>query len=94
MTLPNRDEAYIPEPKLTEYLLSLSHPVGKSKARFFHAHGFDRSAADLLEERLLRVAREEPVVATEQTRHGTKYVVDGSIQTPRSTEVRACASGW
>ena len=32
---------------------------------------------------MLRVAREEPVVATEEARHSTKYVVDGSIQALR-----------
>lgn len=38
MILPNRERAYIPEAKLVHYLLSLSHPVGKSKARFVTAY--------------------------------------------------------
>lgn len=40
MLLPNREKAYVPERKLTSYLLSLTHPVGKSKAQFFYRHGF------------------------------------------------------
>lgn len=43
MRVPNRDHAYVPERKLTGYLLSRSHPVGTSKARFFRGLGFDES---------------------------------------------------
>lgn len=88
MLLPNRERAYIPQPKLTRYLLSLSHPVGKSKALFFHAHGFDAENPDLLEEGLLQIAREGEIRETERTPHGTKHVVDGSMKTPRGTMVR------
>jgi len=87
MLLPNRNRAYIPELKLTRYLLSLSHPVGKSKARFFYAHGFDVQNADLMEDRLLQIARENEIRDTKKTPHGTKYVVDGSMQIPRGTTV-------
>jgi hypothetical protein len=41
MKLPNADKAYVPPNKLLDYLLSLSHPVGGSKARFFRSAGFD-----------------------------------------------------
>ena len=41
MKLPNRENAYIPPRKLTEYLLSETHSIGKSKAKFFRAIGFD-----------------------------------------------------
>lgn len=87
MRLPHRERAYIPAPKLTHYLLSLSHPVGKSKARFFRAHGFDAENADLLEERLLHIAHEGEIQATEKTPHGTKHAVEGSMRTPRGTTV-------
>ncbi len=83
MLLPNRDKARVPERKLTSYLLSLTHPVGKSKARFFHLHGFTEESVDLLERGLLKIAREENVQATENTPHGTKYVIEGSMRTPQ-----------
>jgi hypothetical protein len=61
MILPNRDEAYIPQQKLTAYLLSGTHAVGRSKARFFREHGFDDANVEVLEERLLAIARHERV---------------------------------
>lgn len=87
MQLPHRERAYVPTPKLTRYLLSLSHPVGKSKARFFHAHGFGVEDADLLEKQLLHIAREGEVQETEKTPHGTKHAVEGSMKTPRGTTI-------
>jgi hypothetical protein len=87
MKLPARDRAYVPERKLTGYLLLLSHPVGGSKARFFRRHGFDGSRADLLREELLGIAKRVDVTGTEETAYGTKYVLDGSVSTPRGEDV-------
>jgi hypothetical protein len=52
--LPNRQQAYVPDTKLTGYLLSLVHPVGRSKARFFRRFGFDDSNVEMLQARWLR----------------------------------------
>ena len=41
MRLPNADQAIIEPRKLRGYLLSTSHPVGRFKARFFAALGYD-----------------------------------------------------
>ena len=40
MRLPNADQAVIEPQKLHGYLLSLSHPVGRFKSRFFTALGY------------------------------------------------------
>ena len=40
MKLPRSLEAIVPERKLTGYLLSETHPVGRAKAKFFRALGF------------------------------------------------------
>jgi hypothetical protein len=72
---------------LTGYLLSLSYPVGGSKARFFRQHGFDDPRADLLREEFLSIAKRADVTGTEETAYGTKYVVDGSVTTPRGKNV-------
>jgi hypothetical protein len=87
MNVPNRDQASVPERKLRDYLLSLSHPVGKSKARFFRGLGFDESTIDQLREELKEVIQRAPVEETERTSHGTKYVVVGSIRSPDGEEV-------
>lgn len=87
MKLPGRDRAHVPERKLTGYLLSLSHPVGGPKARFFRQHGFDDSHAGLLRDELLGIAKHAEVADTDETSYGTKYVLDGSVTTPRGEAV-------
>jgi hypothetical protein len=87
MDVPNRDRAYVPERKLRAYLLSLSHPVGRSKARFFRGLGFDGSTVEKLRDELRGVVQRGEVQETERTTHGTKYVVIGSIRTPSRDEV-------
>ena len=63
-------------------MLSETHPVGKSKAKFFRMHGFDDHNVDQLEQGLLRIAREEEVADTELAPHGEKFVVCGGVPTP------------
>ena len=82
MKLPNRKHAHVPKRKLTAYLLSPSHPVGKSKARFFRENGFDSSDADRLREALREMAQQSEVDEVEQTPYGTKYVIVGSLHSP------------
>ena len=85
--LPNRDEAYIPSPKLTGYLLSATHAIGKGKAKFFTALGFNSVEATVLEEALLKIAHTEMVIQIENTGYGTKYVIEGSLDTPRGAPI-------
>ena len=93
MKLPNRETAYIPPPKLVNYLLSPSHPVGGSKARFFRSAGFDETNAASLEQALIDIARSEDVTEVEHTRHGMKYTVEGDLQTP-AKGVRRIRTIW
>jgi hypothetical protein len=90
MKLPNRENAYIPSSKLLDYLLSKTHPVGRSKAVFFRALGFYEANVDELEHGLLAIAQSEDVKEVVTTTHGTKYVIDGPLQTPdgRLVQVR------
>lgn len=81
--LPNVENAYIPREKLTDYLLSETHAVGKSKARFFKAHGYNEDNLHLLERDLLSVPRYNEIDEQVTSPHGTKYVVSGALQTPR-----------
>lgn len=80
MNLPNRQQAYIPRAKLTAYLLSETHAVGKSKAKFFRTLGFEETTIDLLEQRLVRIAQIEPITETVSSQYGTKYVIEGDLQ--------------
>ena len=87
MRLPNADLATVDRKKLTDYLLSPIHPVGRSKAKFFHELGFGRSHIEEIRESLLSIARSREVVETIASAYGTKYLVDGTIRTPRGDEV-------
>lgn len=68
--------------KIRDYLLNPEHPDNGGKARFFAELGFGRAnwkeLAIALEANLLDSRTLIPV----ESQHGTKYVVDGRIQTP------------
>lgn len=74
--------------KLVECLPSDSHPVERSKAHVFRSVGFTSVNADQLEQGLLLLARRDDVVSYATTPHGTSYVVDGTLTTPRGTTLR------
>jgi hypothetical protein len=59
--VPNGERALIDRAKLTDYLLSSSHPVGRFKARFFGALGFRVEGWEELE----RALREQHLQAAE-----------------------------
>ena len=73
--------------KLTGYLLSENHSVGKSKAKFFRELGFDEENLAILEEQFLKLAHSQEVTEIVTTQHGIKYVIIGMINTPKSKPV-------
>ncbi len=82
MKLPNLDDAFIPSAKITDYLLNITHDEGGGKALFFIHFGFSVAEWRGLEQALIRHAHEHEVVKQETTRFGTRYVVEGTLQTP------------
>jgi hypothetical protein len=86
--LPNRLQAYVPSHKLHAYLLSETHAVGKAKATFFRALGFNEANAHLLEHELLSLAHSAPVQEVIPSPHGVKYVLEGVVETPSGTAPR------
>lgn len=90
MTLPDRDRAHVDPAKITEYLLSQSHPDGRTKAEFFMRFGFRIERWQELADAIREVGVSNPVVAVVQSRHGVRYTVDGSLRTPdgRTPRVR------
>lgn len=81
MKLKNSAQADIPLDKLHMYLLSETHPIGKSKAKYFQAAGFNKENVHLLKEGLLSLIRSEDIKDEIRTPHGVKYVVDGMLKT-------------
>ncbi len=82
MGLPDADKAEISEAKIVRYLLSSTHPAGRSKAEFFGKHGFTVKNWRALAEALRRHAAENVVASVRNTPYGTRYVVDGPLAAP------------
>ena len=82
MKLPNAEHAIIPSDKLTDYLLSKSHLIGRWKARFFLSIGFSEAKADELRDALMYVTKTGEVKSAITTDLGVKYVVEGVVSGP------------
>ncbi len=88
MELPNKLAAYVPGEKIKEYLLSESHAVGKSKAKFFRSFGFAETNMNQFEQSLLNIAHTGKVLEIKETPFGVKYVIDGALETPRGVIIQ------
>jgi hypothetical protein len=82
MKLPSVEQAAVKREKVTDYLLSASHPNGRHKARFFAAFGFSAAAWEVLANALLHHAVEHDVTKVESSPFGARYVVDGKLFSP------------
>lgn len=82
MKLPNAEQAIIPSDKLSDYLLSKSHFIGRWKARFFLSIGFREEEIDELKDALMNLAKNGEVKSAITTDFGVKYVVEGAISGP------------
>jgi len=67
--------------------LSETHPIGRSKAKFFRGIGFNEANIAVFEKSLIEMAQTEEVAETVTTRHGTKYVVEGVVTAPSGNRV-------
>lgn len=72
----------ISQSKLVKYILSQTHPVGRFKAKFFRQSGFDETNANLFEEALKAIAESQDVQKVIKSPYGTKYLIQGKIETP------------
>jgi hypothetical protein len=85
---PNCEKAYVPKEKLSNYLLSETHAVGREKARYFRSIGYTAENVDDLADALVMIARSEDVCQEIASDFGTKYVIDGELVTPNGTAVQ------
>ncbi len=84
MKLPQAERVEIDVRKVSDYLLSPIHPVGRFKARVFKAIGFDQAAVDAFVSEVRRIAAEGEVAEVEDFEFGRKYTVPGELKGPRS----------
>ena len=91
MNLPNSDKAQVPPAKITEYLLSLAHEDGRSKAQFFAHFGFTPNEWQQLAAALQEHAQQHSVIGIEASPFGKRSIIEGTINTPdgRSPHIRA-----
>ena len=82
MKLPNYERPLVPREKIVDYLLSPIHKDGRGKAAFFSRFGFTPESWQTLAEALLRHAARHEVAKAEATPFGTRYVVEGGLETP------------
>ena len=87
MKLPNFQNAVVPTDKLANYLLSEIHPVGRPKALFLTKLGYDDRDTGVLARDLLTIAHVEDVSNIQSSDFGTKYIIEGMIQTPNGATV-------
>ena len=81
MKMPRCESAIIAKAKITDYLLSPTHPRGSTKAKWFNALGYAHGRPEDLMASLSALAKLD-VESTEETRYGTKYVISGDITGP------------
>lgn len=86
--LPNADRAIVAESKVVRYLLSADHPDGRSKATFFADFGFRAQQWGAFAKALLDHGSSGDVAAVSTSGYGTRYSVDGAIETPDGRDPR------
>lgn len=91
MNLPNAGAAMVAQEKVTGYLLSTTHRDGRHKAAFFLSFGFTTGDWQVVAAALVQHATDHAVAKSEETPFGTRYVVEGTMQTPsgRTPSIRS-----
>ncbi len=87
MKLPHYEQAVVAERKIASYLLSTTHPVGRSKARYFLRHGYSVANWQAFADALRRHAAEHEVVEIQRTSRGISYTVEGALTAPTGQEL-------
>ena len=82
MKLPHAANARVERKKVVEYLLSLSHPDGSAKARFFTRFGFSSDDWKVFAQALRQHGNAHEVSGSIESKYGTRYSVDRVLETP------------
>lgn len=91
MKLPNAYLALVEREKLLGYLLNQFHPDNGGKASFFIELGFSCDRWMLLARAFVELAEENEIVASMESMHGIKYIVDGRMSCRRVVNLRESA---
>lgn len=90
MQIPHADQLRVERDKITDYLLSVSHPDGKAKAAFFMRFGFRPEEWETLSAALRKHGASHQGVKTVESPYGTRYAISGELESPdgRNPRVR------
>ena len=88
MKLPNRQQAYVPKEKITDYLLNLEHDEGGDKAAYFISRGFRVEEWEFFAEVLREHGRSFDVTETRPDNFGTRYPIEGPLRLPGGARTR------
>jgi len=80
--LPHLNRAVVSETKIVDYLLSVRHSGGRAKAHFLERYGFHAQDWQALRDAIVAHAAANDVTASQQSRFGTRYEIDGPLPTP------------
>ena len=86
MKLPDTERLRIDRKKLTDYLLSVTHPVGAGKARFFSKFGYNVHTLTEFQDALRRHVEQNNVHEVVESEYGTRYGVRCCIPVLRGTD--------
>lgn len=82
MKIPNNNLSSVADNKITDYLLSDIHEIGKHKADFFKRFGFDISDVDTFKGSLIQHSIDREIEKTKDSDFGVKYELKCEIKTP------------
>ena len=82
MRLRDIGTPFIHDSKIQDYLLNVSHPTGRSKARFFLSFGYTIEKWERLKSDLLAHADNFDISIINENRFGTRYIIDCRIASP------------
>ena len=96
MRMPNAERAVVEREKVVEYLLNAAHPDNGGKAAFFLAMGYTSDDWQSLASAFRRLAAASEVAKSVETPHGTKYVIEGGLDTAATARrvVRLVRTIW
>jgi hypothetical protein len=80
--LPAAERAVVDGAKVRDYLLSRAHPIGRSKARFFEALGYQRRDWQALQQDLRGLAGVGRARRGRPSGFGRKYEVHATLAGP------------
>ncbi len=82
MKIPNNSLSFVADNKITDYLLSDIHEIGKHKADFFKRFGFDISDVETFKGSLIQHSIDREIEKTKDSDFGVKYELKCEIKTP------------